>query len=95
MTAAQTKNGKSLGFEAGAAQPQGPEPILAVLDLIKEFPIRQGLLVAHKVGAVRAVSGVSFELFPTETLGLVGGRVGLWQVDLWSLCFAAHRTDLG
>jgi len=41
------------------------EPILSVRDLVKEFPIRGG-------GKVHAVSGVSFELFEGETLGLVG-----------------------
>jgi peptide/nickel transport system ATP-binding protein/oligopeptide transport system ATP-binding protein len=72
MTADQIRNVKGSGFTAGAAQARRPEPILAVRDLVKDFLIRRGLLVAHRVGAVRAVSGVSFELFPAETLGLVG-----------------------
>ena len=41
------------------------EPILAVRDLVKEFPVRGG-------GKVHAVSGVSLDLFEGETLGLVG-----------------------
>jgi peptide/nickel transport system ATP-binding protein/oligopeptide transport system ATP-binding protein len=41
------------------------DPVLSVRDLVKEFPARGG-------GKVHAVSGVSFDLFEGETLGLVG-----------------------
>jgi oligopeptide/dipeptide ABC transporter ATP-binding protein len=47
-------------------------PLLEVTDLVKEFPIRGGTFVRRKVGAVHAVSGVSFTIDPGETLGLVG-----------------------
>ena len=48
------------------------ETILAVDDLVKHFPITQGVLFRKTVGAVRAVDGVSFELRRGETLGVVG-----------------------
>ena len=48
------------------------EPILSVRDLVKEFPIRSRGLIRRTVGAVHAVSGVSFDLHRGETLGLVG-----------------------
>ncbi len=48
------------------------EPILRVEGLVKHFPIRQGVLFKRQVGAVQAVDGVNFELYPGETLGLVG-----------------------
>jgi oligopeptide/dipeptide ABC transporter ATP-binding protein len=46
-------------------------PLLAVRNLVKEFPIRGGLFGRAR-GAVRAVSDVSFEIGHGETLGLVG-----------------------
>jgi oligopeptide/dipeptide ABC transporter ATP-binding protein len=50
----------------------GREPILAVHDLVKHFPVRSRGLVRRRIGDVHAVCGVSFDLFANETLGLVG-----------------------
>ena len=47
------------------------EAFIRVKDLEVHFPIRKGLL-KRQVGAIRAVDGVTFELFRGETLGLVG-----------------------
>jgi oligopeptide/dipeptide ABC transporter ATP-binding protein len=51
--------------------PGGGDALMEVRDLVKHFPIRQGLL-QRQVGAVRAVDGVSFDVLRGETLGLVG-----------------------
>ena len=48
------------------------EPILSVRNLVKHFPLTQGVLFKKQIGAVQAVSDVSFDLYPGETLGLVG-----------------------
>jgi len=45
--------------------------VLAVRDLGKYFPIREGAL-QKVVGHIKAVDGVSFSIRPGETLGLVG-----------------------
>jgi oligopeptide transport system ATP-binding protein len=49
-----------------------PDVVLEVRDLVKHFPITQGIVFKRKVGAVQAVDGVNFELRRGETLGLVG-----------------------
>ena len=48
------------------------EVVLEVRDLVKHFPITQGIVFKRKIGAVQAVDGVSFDLRRGETLGLVG-----------------------
>ena len=46
-------------------------PLLSVRDLRTWFPIRRGVL-ARRVGYVKAVDGVSLDIMPGETVGLVG-----------------------
>ena len=46
-------------------------PLLQVRNLKKYFPIKKGLL-GRKVGDVKAVDGISFDIGQTQTLGLVG-----------------------
>lgn len=47
------------------------EPLLRVNQLVKNFPVKGGIL-AREVDQVHAVDNVSFDLFASETLGLVG-----------------------
>ncbi len=48
------------------------EAILRVENLVKYFPILQGIIFQREVGAVHAVDDVSFDVVRGETLGLVG-----------------------
>ena len=47
------------------------DPILSVRELKTYYPITSGILNRH-VGDVKAVDGVSFDLYPGETLAIVG-----------------------
>lgn len=46
--------------------------LVSVKDLKKHFPITRGTIIQRQVGAVRAVDGVTFDIYRGETLGLVG-----------------------
>jgi oligopeptide/dipeptide ABC transporter ATP-binding protein len=49
-----------------------PEPLLAARDVHKYFPVGHAGLTGRHREQLRAVDGVSVEVFPGETLGLVG-----------------------
>ncbi|MER7176612.1 ABC transporter ATP-binding protein [Streptomyces mesophilus] len=61
--------------KGGGTDPTKPvstvEPLLKVEGLVKHFPIKKGVL-QRTVGAVQAVDGVTFDVRPGETLGVVG-----------------------
>ncbi len=50
---------------------EGAQPLLAVKNLKVYFPVRRGIL-ARTVDHIRAVDDVTFNVYPGQTLGLVG-----------------------
>jgi peptide/nickel transport system ATP-binding protein len=51
--------------------PEGTKPLLAVENLAVHFPVRRGIL-QRTVDYIRAVDGISFNVYRGQTLGLVG-----------------------
>jgi oligopeptide/dipeptide ABC transporter ATP-binding protein len=52
--------------------PDARQPLVRVTGVKKYFPITQGIIFQREVGRVHAVDGVDLEVFPGETLGIVG-----------------------
>jgi oligopeptide/dipeptide ABC transporter ATP-binding protein len=57
---------------ADRPSPDTRQPLVRVTGVKKYFPITQGIIFQREVGRVHAVDGVSLEVFPGETLGIVG-----------------------
>ena len=74
-------------MENAATKTQKKE-ILEVRNLVKHFEVEGSQDV------VRAVDGISFDIFAGETLGLVR-RIGLREINCRTLHFASARTDIG
>ncbi|WP_457028402.1 ABC transporter ATP-binding protein [Kitasatospora sp. P5_F3] len=70
------------------------EPILEVKDLVKHYPLSQGVLFKKQIGAVKAVDGISFELMRGETLGIVG-ESGCGKSTLAKVLMNLERATAG
>jgi oligopeptide/dipeptide ABC transporter ATP-binding protein len=64
----------SADIEQAADRPaqDARQPLVRVSGVKKYFPITQGIIFQREVGRVHAVDGVDLEVFPGETLGIVG-----------------------
>ena len=62
-SAKAAKNGQTEGLG---------ETLVSVNNLKMHFPITKGIIVQRQVGAIKAVDGLTFDMYKGETLGLVG-----------------------
>jgi oligopeptide transport system ATP-binding protein len=79
------------------------EPLLQVKELSKYFPVTRGALVSRKIGDIKAVDRISFDIYDGETLGLVGesgcgktttGRVLLKLIEPSEGQIIYHNQDI-
>ncbi|MBZ0304832.1 MAG: ATP-binding cassette domain-containing protein, partial [Anaerolineae bacterium] len=61
-----------MALESTPKNANGKDAILQVRNLKKYFPITSGIIFQRQVDAIKAVDGISFDVFRGETLGLVG-----------------------
>ncbi|HEX3787163.1 MAG TPA: ABC transporter ATP-binding protein [Pseudonocardiaceae bacterium] len=67
--------------------------LLVVDNLVKEFPVTSGIL-QKRVGSVKAVSGVSFQVGQGRTFGLVG-ESGCGKTTIGRMIVALEKPDEG
>ena len=70
------------------------EPALVVRNLVKEYPITSGAVLRRKIGAVSAVSDISFTVNRGETFGLVG-ESGCGKTTVGKLITGLEAQDSG
>jgi oligopeptide/dipeptide ABC transporter ATP-binding protein len=68
MSVNETQSGAAPAPDASGDR----QPLVRVTGIKKYFPITQGIILQREIGRVHAVDGVDLEVFPGETLGVVG-----------------------
>ncbi|MGE5460604.1 MAG: ABC transporter ATP-binding protein [Solirubrobacterales bacterium] len=58
--------------QPGPVTEKARTPLVKITGVKKYFPITQGIIFQKKIGNVHAVDGVDLEIYPGETVGLVG-----------------------
>jgi len=79
------------GTSAGTV---GKRVLVEVRGLKKYFPIKSGIVFQREVAAVKAVDGISFDIYEGETLGLVG-ESGCGKSTTGRTILQLHRATAG
>src|SRR5437868_11356031 len=70
------------------------QPLVRLTGIKKHFPITRGVIFQKRIGAVHAVDGVDLEVYPGETVGLVG-ETGCGKSTLARVIMRLHTTTEG
>src|SRR4029077_6374733 len=72
----EPSGGARMSVEATERKPGPPSalktPLVQLVGAKKHFPITRGIVFQKQIGAVHAVDGVDLDVYPGETIGLVG-----------------------
>src|SRR5271166_6115462 len=86
---------ESTRLEDGLPAPDVPgADLLELRGLVKEFPVTSGSILQRKVGAVHAVSDVSFTVGAGQTFGLVG-ESGCGKTTIGKVIVALEKPNSG
>jgi ABC-type glutathione transport system ATPase component len=69
-------------------------PLLKITGVKKYFPVTRGIVFQRKVGDVQAVDDVDLEIYPGETVGLVG-ETGCGKSTLARVITKLHEPTAG
>jgi oligopeptide/dipeptide ABC transporter ATP-binding protein len=78
--------------ERWSASAPSPAPLLEIVDLVRHFPVRNAF--GRRIGALRAVDGVSLDVASGETVGLVG-ESGCGKSTLGKTVIGIHAPTAG
>jgi oligopeptide/dipeptide ABC transporter ATP-binding protein len=79
---------------AQAVGAHGRVPLVKLTGIKKHFPLTRGIVFKKTIGKVHAVDGVDLEVFPGETLGLVG-ETGCGKSTLARVIMRLHDATDG
>src|SRR5207344_1703984 len=72
----------------------GRQPLVRLEGIRKYFPVTRGIIFQRHIGDVHAVDGVDLEIYPGETLGLVG-ETGCGKSTLARVVTRLHSVTAG
>jgi oligopeptide/dipeptide ABC transporter ATP-binding protein len=85
----------SAARQQARAEELARQPVLLSLsNLVKEFPVTSGAIVQRRIGTVKAVSDVSFDVRRGETFGLVG-ESGCGKTTIGRLVVSLEKVNSG
>ncbi len=83
---------EELTAEVPTAAPN--QPLLEVIDAVREYPVTAGAILRRKVNSVKAVSTINLHVNSGESVGLVG-ESGCGKTSLGKLIVGIEKPDSG